>query len=177
MTAKVRWTPYTACTGLNEGKGVTDSAQATQEPQTPANSRSRAVNECEGAMHTADAMHSALALVNECQGVIETAHTMHGACTLVIKLQRDMELASRCLSRVVPLQVATHHTSGVPPQVATEQIRQASSRSGCPKLLIRDRSGGAREDGKRQPEPWKHPVTGELVHSPGRGRPTSRGTL
>ena len=37
-----------------------------------------------------------------------------------------------------------------------------------------ERPGSTRDHGKRHPEPWKQPVTGEPVHSPGGGHLPSR---
>ena len=163
-TAKARWTPYTACPRLKQHRGVTDTAEAKHKPHTPPNSRPRAVNECQGAMDTANAMQSAHTMVNERQGAIDTAHTMHSACTLVNKRQGDMDIARRCLSRLVAVQVATHRSS--------QAIRQARGSRGSSRLLIEDRLGGTRDHGKPHLYGWKQPLTGELVQSPERGRLT-----
>ena len=63
------------------------------------------------------------------------------------------------------------HTLG-----ATQQTQQGSSTGGTPKGMSQARPGCIGADGKHQPEPWKRPVTGDPVHSPGGGRLPSSGT-
>ena len=53
---------------------------------------------------------------------------------------------------------------------ATQPTHRASGRGGTPRPLVRARPGCIGDHGKRHPEPWKQPLTGESVHSPGGGR-------
>ena len=57
---------------------------------------------------------------------------------------------------------------------ATQRTHRASSRGGTPGPLVLARPGCIRDHGKRRMEPWKQPLTGELVHSPGGGCLPSR---
>ena len=57
---------------------------------------------------------------------------------------------------------------------ATQPTHRASGRSGTPRPLVRARPGCIGDHGKRHLEPWKQPVTGEPVHSPGGGHLLSR---
>ena len=57
---------------------------------------------------------------------------------------------------------------------ATQPTHRASGRSGTPRPLVRARPGCIGDHGKRHPGPWKQPVTGEPVHSPGGGHLPSR---
>ena len=57
---------------------------------------------------------------------------------------------------------------------ATQPTHRASGRSGTPRPLVRARPGCIGDHGKRHPEPWKQPVTGQPVHSPEGGHLLSR---
>ena len=57
---------------------------------------------------------------------------------------------------------------------ATQPTHRASGRSGTPRPLVRARPGCIGDHGKRHPEPWGQPVTGEPLHSPGGGHLPSR---
>ena len=56
----------------------------------------------------------------------------------------------------------------------TQATHRASSRGSTPRPPARARRGCIADHGKRHPEPWKQPVTGEPACSPGGGRVPSR---
>ena len=66
------------------------------------------------------------------------------------------------------------NTSWVGRTGATQPTHRASGRSGTPRPLVRARPGCIGDHGKRHPEPWKQPLKGEPVHSPGGGHLPSR---
>ena len=57
---------------------------------------------------------------------------------------------------------------------ATQPTHRAGSRGDTPRPLVRARPGCIGDHRKRHLEPWKQPLTGELVHSPERGCLSSR---
>ena len=66
------------------------------------------------------------------------------------------------------------------PKVVLEEVLNSFQRHHNPEdgeqsaYMVRARPGCIGDHGKRHPEPWKQPVTGEPVHSPGGGRLPSR---
>ena len=66
-------------------------------------------------------------------------------------------------------QVTINRTPRVRGTGVIQPTQRASSRGGTQRPLARARPGCIEHHGKRQPEPWKQPVTGELVHSAGGG--------
>ena len=57
---------------------------------------------------------------------------------------------------------------------ATLRNHRARSRGGTQRPLVGARAGCIGDGDKHHPEPWKQPLTGEPVHSPGGGRLPSR---
>ena len=83
------------------------------------------------------------------------------------------DTAHRCTRRAAEGQERTN-TPWVGRTEATQPTHWASSRGGTPRPLVRARPTCIGDHGKRHPEPWKQPLTGEPVHSPGGGRLPSR---
>ena len=92
--------------------------------------------------------------------------TTHQAGTPVNGSQVAQDTAHTCTVRAAEGQARTN-TPWVGRTGATQPSRPASSRGGPPRPLVRARPGCIGDHGKRHPEPWKQPLTGEPVHSPG----------
>ena len=72
-----------------------------------------------------------------------------------------------CARRAAEERETTNHIPWVGCTRSTQPTQRASSRGGTPRPLVRAEPGCIGDHGKRHPEPWKQPVTGEPVHSPG----------
>ena len=83
------------------------------------------------------------------------------------------DTAHTCTRRAAQGQ-ETANTPWVGHTGTTQPTHRASSRGGTPRPLVRARPGCIGDHGKRQPEAWKQLVTGQPVHSPGRGCLPSR---
>ena len=97
----------------------------------------------------------------------DTANQAHQARTPVNKGQGANGTAQTCTPRAAKGQVTTKHTPRVGRMGATQPTHRASSRGGTRRPLVRAWPGCIKDNGKRHSEPWKQPVTGEPVHSPG----------
>ena len=79
------------------------------------------------------------------------------------------DTAQTCAPRATEGRATTNHTPWVRRTGATQPTHRASSRGGSPKPLVGARPSCIGDHGKRHPEPWKQPVTGEPEYSQGGG--------
>ena len=95
-----------------------------------------------------------------------TSKATHQAGTPVNRSQVAQDAAHTCTRRAAEGEKRTN-TPWVGRTGATQPTHRASSRGCTPRPLVRARPGCIGDGGKHQPEPWKQPLTGEPVHSPG----------
>ena len=102
-----------------------------------------------------------------------TRKATHRARTPVNRSQVAQDTAHTCTRRAAEGQERAN-TPWVSHTGTAQPTHRASSRGGTPRPLVRARPGCIGDHGKRHPEPWKQPMTGEPVHTPGGGRLPSR---